>query len=209
MAHLGVHWRGTAIVGALALMLGGCARPQGPVFNGHDLTGWTKHGGDSTYSVEDGCIVGRRGPGPNTFLCTDRRFADFDLELDFRWDELCNSGIQFRSKVYLAERRVGGYQCELDPSDRSWSCGLFYEGPEGRWIVPLEDNDEARAARRLDGWNHIRIRAEGHHIQTWLNGVPCVDYIDTGGDVSGFIGLQVHGGPKGVLRWKNIQLTEL
>lgn len=186
-----------------------CTASPRDLFNGHDLTGWTKHGGDATYTVEDGCIVGRRGPGPNSFLCTDERFEDFDLELDFRWDELCNSGIQFRSRIYPEEQRVGGYQYELDPLDRSWSGGLFYEGPVGRWIDPLDDNDEARAARRLNDWNHIRIRAQGHRIQTWLNGVPCIDYVDAEGDTTGFIGLQVHGGRTGVLRWKNIRLTEL
>jgi len=191
------------------LLLTACTFKPRDLFNGRDLSGWTKRGGGATYSVEDGCIVGRRGPGPNTFLCTDALYDDFDLELDFRWDELCNSGIQFRSRVYPDEQQVGGYQCELDPSVRSWSCGLFYEGPEGRWIDPLDDNEPARNARRLDDWNHIRIRAEGHHIQTWLNGVPCIDHVDVDGDTIGFIGLQVHGGRKGVLRWKNIRLTEL
>jgi hypothetical protein len=154
------------------------------IFNGENLDGWVKRGGDATYCVEEGCIVGRRGPGPNTFLCTARNYDNFDLELDFRWDEVCNSGIQFRSKVYAVEQRVGGYQCELDPSKRSWSCGLFYEGPEGRWIDPLDDNEPARKARRLDDWNHIRIRADGPRIQTWLNGVPCIDYVDPDPDTT-------------------------
>ena len=191
------------------LLTVGCTAQPRDLFNGHDLDGWTKHGGDATYAAEDGCIVGRRGPGRNTFLCTDEHFDDFNLEMDFRWDETCNSGIQFRSRIYPEEQLVGGYQCELDPSDRSWSCGLFFEGPEGRWIAPLEENPEGRAARRLDDWNHIRIRAQGHHIQIWLNGVLCTDHVDAGGDTTGFIGLQVHGGRKGVLRWKNIRLTKL
>ena len=48
-----------------------------------------------------------------------RLLDDFNLEMDFRWDETCNSGIQFRSRIYPEEQLVGGYQCELDPSDRS------------------------------------------------------------------------------------------
>ncbi len=188
----------------------GCKSSTGEpkhLFNGQNLDGWSKHGGDATYVAEDGAIVGRRGPGPNTFLCTTKKYGDFELELDFRWDDTCNSGIQIRSRLNTVTDRVTGYQCELDPSDRSWTCGLFYEGPRG-WLDPLDDNDEARAARKLDDWNHIRIVAEGDHIRTWLNGVPCADFTDPGGERTGVIGLQVHGGAKGQVRWKNIRLTE-
>lgn len=191
-----------------AALLGACSPGQKPLFNGHDLSGWTRYGGDATYAVEDGCIVGRRGPGPNTFLCTDEEFDDFELELEFRWDDTCNSGVQFRSFLDPVEGTVRGYQCEMDPSDRSWTCGLFYEGPRG-WLDPLDDNEAARRARALVGWNHMRIRARGPHIRTWLNGVPCADLVDEGGDTTGFIGLQVHGGRKGVIRWRNIRLREL
>ena len=37
----------------------------------------------------------------------------------------------------------------------------------------------------------------------------CADYIDEGGDRSGFIGLQVHSGHQGQVRWRNILITEL
>ena len=160
----------------------------------------------ATYLVEDGCIVGTHGPGRNSFLRTEETFDDFDLELNFRWDEPGNSGIQFRSHIRPEDGVVEGYQCELDPSDRSWTCGIFYEGPRG-WLAPLKDNPEAMGARRLDGWNHVRIRAEGPHLQTWLNGVPCADLVDEGGETEGFIALQVHGGRTGRIRWRNIVLT--
>ncbi len=197
---------------AVALMsvicCGGCSQSTRTLFDGETLDGWVVHGGQATYTAEDGCIVGRRGPGRNTFLCTTEEFDNFELELDFRWDELCNSGIQIRSHLDPVEGLVQGYQCELDPSSRSWTCGLFYEGPRG-WLDPLNDNDAARAARNLDDWNHVRIRADGPHIQTWLNGVPCVDFIDTGGDHVGFIALQVHSGRAGQVRWKNLRLQPL
>src|SRR5215470_4860870 len=71
------------------------------IFNGKDLTGWTKRGGNATYRVENGEIVGTSAPNTtNTFLCTDKEFGDFELELDFKIDpkgNLANSGIQLRS----------------------------------------------------------------------------------------------------------------
>lgn len=179
------------------------------LFDGVSLDGWTKVGGSATYHVEDGCIVGEVGPGPNTFLRTVAEYADFDLMLEVRLDVPGNSGIQFRSHQKDGTGQVYGYQCEIDPSSRAWSGGLYDEGRRG-WLVPLEQDHHAsaRAAFRVDDWNTYRIRAVGPRIQTWVNGVPCVDYTDDA-DASGFIALQVHAGPRGRIRWRNITLTEL
>ena len=196
------------VVIMLAMTLIGCAPRTQSLFNGEDLKGWTKRGGEATFKVEDGCIVGTHGPGANTFLCTTRSYEDFELELEFKWDRPGNSGIQFRSHLRPEDGVVEGYQCELDPSDRGWTCGIYYEGPRG-WLAPLDQSPQARAARRLNDWNEIRIRAKGAHLQTWLNGVPCADLLDRQGDRSGFIALQVHSGGTGVMRWRNITLRRL
>ena len=34
---------------------------------------------------------------PNAFLCTERRYGDFVLELEFAVDDELNSGVQIRS----------------------------------------------------------------------------------------------------------------
>ena len=44
-----------------------------------------------------------------------------------------------------------------------------------------------------DGWNTIKVRAEGDHLQVWLNGQQTADVHDTTSD-SGKIGFQVHPG---------------
>ena len=44
------------------------------------LSNWKKVGGDATYTLQDGVITGRTGPGKNTFL-TCGPFSDFELEL--------------------------------------------------------------------------------------------------------------------------------
>ena len=54
------------------------------IFNGKDLSGWTKRGGKATYEVENGEIVGRSVPNTsNTFLTTDQEYGNFTLELEF------------------------------------------------------------------------------------------------------------------------------
>lgn len=200
------------------------------LFNGKDLTGWTKRGGAATYTVENGEIVGRSAPDTtNTFLTSDKEFGDFALELDFKIDDTdFNSGVQLRShyRPEGKEQRVYGYQVEIDPKPRAWTGGIYFEGGsmdekgnwirKGGWLDDLEDNEPARKAFQLGKWNHFRIVAKGPHIQTWLNGVPAADYTDTDAKAftpTGFIALQVHavGGShdKKEVRWKNIKLTEL
>jgi hypothetical protein len=171
------------------------------------LIGWRKEGGYATYAVIDDCIVGVVGPGPNSFLCTERNYSDFILELDVKLDEIGNSGIQIRSHKREKDGVVFGYQCEIDPTDRSWSGGIYDESRRG-WLYDLKDKPEARKAFKKDGWNHFVIKAVGPSIKTWVNGVPCADLIDHA-DSEGFIALQVHAGEKGRIRWRNIRIKEI
>jgi Domain of Unknown Function (DUF1080) len=217
------------VVFSLALVSSALAEEKVEIFNGKDFTGWTKRGGDATYAVENGEIVGRSVPKtPNTFLTTDKEFGDFVLELDFKLDpKNFNSGVQIRShsRPEGDRERVYGYQVEMDTDpDRAWTGGIYFEGGskddngewtrKAGWLNDLKDNEAAQKARRLGEWNHFKIVAKGRRIQTWLNGVPAADFTDDDDKAfvpKGFIALQVHGvgnrrEPKEV-RWKNIELT--
>lgn len=186
-----------------------------PLFNGNDLSGWTQLGGEATYEVENGVIVGTSTPDtPNSFLTTDKRYGDFVLELEFRVDPLLNSGIQIRSNSLpeYQNGRVHGYQVEIDPSDRAWSGGIYEEGRRG-WLFNLRNRTAAQQAFRQGEWNHYRIEARGDHIRTWVNGVLAADLIDSM-TAEGFIGLQVHsiGDPDlagRTVAWRDVRIREL
>src|SRR5262245_66556368 len=68
-----------------------------PIFDGKTLDGWKKAGGGATYRVEDDCVVGEVGPGANTFLRTEKSYANFILKVEAKLDVPGNSGIQIRS----------------------------------------------------------------------------------------------------------------
>lgn len=183
------------------------------LFDGKTLSGFTQRGGTAKYTVEDGAIVGTTVPNtPNSFLCTDKDYADFILELEFKVDSRMNSGIQFRSESKPDYKKgvVHGYQSEIDPSKRAWTAGIYDESRRG-WLANLEKNDAARAAFKQNEWNKVRIEAVGNHLRTFLNEVPAADLIDNM-TAKGFIALQVHGiGKKEEqmqVRWRNIRLME-
>jgi hypothetical protein len=211
-------WAGLATVAGAADFV--------PLFDGQTLDNFTQRGGKADYRIEGDTIVGSSVPNtPNSFLCTNKEYGDFILELEFKVDPGLNSGVQIRSEyleqgkeveykdktLKLPAKRVFGYQVEIDPSDRAWSGGIYDESRRG-WLNNLEKNDAARKAFKKGEWNKFRIECRGDSIKTWLNGVPAADLNDSL-TPKGFIALQVHGvGEKKdtlSVRWKNINIQEL
>jgi len=177
------------------------------LYDGDSLAGWRVIGGESTFEADGESIKGVHGPGKNTFLRTEKTFADFNLRMQMRWDEFGNSGVLFRARQRDGDGRAYGYQYELDHSDRSWSGGIYDEARRG-WLFDLEHDKAAREAVKLDDWNDLEIEARGGKLQTWLNGVPVATVIDAF-DAEGFIALQVHSGDVGIMRWRHIRIKEL
>ncbi len=184
------------------------------LFDGKTLEGWTQRGGKAKYTVEEGVIVGSSVPNTeNTFLCTDRHYSDFVLELEFKVDATLNSGVQVRSNSLedYKDWRVHGYQVEIDPSTRAYSGGIYDESRRG-WLAKLDENEAAQKAFKQGDWNKFRIVAIGDSIETWINGVAAANLKD---DMtpSGFIGLQVHGVGERTdplqVRWRNIRIQDL
>ncbi|MFT7235954.1 MAG: hypothetical protein ACI93L_000019 [Cyclobacteriaceae bacterium] len=180
------------------------------LFDGKSIKGWERQGGTADFKVENGVIVGTAKLGtPNTFLCTKKSYSDFILELDVLLPNIMNSGIQFRSNLKENGTRVFGYQCEIDPTERKWSGGIFDEKRRG-WLYPLSRNEKAKAAFGLAQWNKVRIECLGNEINTYINGVHAGRLVDDM-TAAGFIGLQVHAikdaAQEGFnAQWKNIRI---
>ncbi len=94
---------------------------------------------------------------------------------------------------------------------RNRSVGGIYDEARRGWLFKLEGLEDARKAFKADDWNEFTIEAKGKHLRTWVNGVPCADFVDEGeeADLEGFIALQVHQGKQGQIRWRNIRIKEL
>ena len=181
------------------------------LFDGKTLEGWTQRNGTATYRVENGTIVGRTAKSsPNSFLCSNKAYRDFELLFDVHVDPDLNSGVQIRSrssKDYSSER-VHGPQVEIMRAPGA--SGYIYGEATGRgWLSAKRDVNDAA---KNDDWNSFRILAVGSRIQTWINGTPVADLTDEASSQCGFIGLQVHGvGTKGPfeVRWRNIKIKDL
>ena len=106
------------------------------LFNGKNLDGWTQFNGTATYRVEGDTIVGKTNEGsPNSFLCTDQLYSDFELKFEVKVDNELNSGVQIRSQTVGGEPsgRVNGPQVEIAING---SAGYIYGEAAGGWMTP-------------------------------------------------------------------------
>jgi hypothetical protein len=184
--------------------------PKVAFFNGKDLTGW--RGLPEYWSVKDGAIVGSTHPNGlkfNTFLCSDKKYTDFDLKFQVRltgkgWGG--NSGVQIRSEIddpkHLA---VKGPQADM--GDGYWGSlygellpgGMMKEAPKAEVNKVLKKND----------FNDYYIKCVGKHCTIKINGVTTVDQDFAKMPAAGIIALQLHAGMPMEVVFKNIEFKDL
>ena len=188
------------------------------IFDGKTLEGWTQRNGTATYEVKDGTIVGTTKAGsPNSFLCTDKLYGNFELVFEVKVHNSLNSGVQIRSQTKGGPQgRVNGPQVEIEASGANGAeSGYIYGEAAGGWMTPA---DKLKPHKHFkDGeWNRYRVLAKGANIKVWINDELISDLNDKAklkSHPKGFIGLQVHGIGRGQgpyeVRWRKIKIKEL
>ena len=184
-----------------------------PLFDGKTFAGWE---GDTTntWRIEDGAFTAGktdRNQPRNEFLATEKAYGNFELTLEVKiagTEGFVNGGIQFWSERIKDSHEVRGFQADF---------GAGYDGAlcdesrrSGRDIVRPSKEIHDQALKK-DEWNVYRIRAEGPHIQLWLNGVKTIDYIekDPAIPLRGVFAVQIHGGAKSQVWYRKLMIEEL
>jgi hypothetical protein len=187
------------------------AEPK-PLFDGKSLTGWEGET-NKTWRVEDGAIAGGSLDAVvprNEFLCTTKTFGDFELKVRFKLlgdRKQANAGVQFRTKRIPKHHEVIGYQADV--GQRYW--GALYDESRRNKILAGPTKEVLDKIVKYDDWNDYVIRCEGPRIRLWLNGTLTVDYTEKDDKIEriGIIGLQIHGGAKAKVYYKDITIDEL
>ena len=161
------------------------------LFDGKTFAGWE---GDTTkvWRIENGEIIAgvpETKQARNEFLATVRNYADFELSLEYKRGTN-NGGVQFRSERVPNHHEMIGFQADFAPGidgflydeSRRKRFLAIYDPETGPAVAPPEGTSDAikramQASRQaaeklgLNEWNRYRIRAEGTHIQLWVNDV--------------------------------------
>ncbi|MBM3831800.1 MAG: DUF1080 domain-containing protein [Verrucomicrobia bacterium] len=177
-----------------------------PIFNGRDLSGWTKiERGE--WEVKDGTLIGRNGQNWSTnpektgsWLSTEKQYGDFRLEFQFTINKGGNSGVFFRS-AHEKNPAFTGYEMQIhDSAGRPPSKGGA--GSLYSVVAPTKN-----AIRPADQWNYATILAKGQKVTVEMNGERIID-AELDRSLRGYIGLQNHDN-RSEVKFRNIRLEEI
>jgi hypothetical protein len=182
------------------------------LFDGKTFKGWQ---GDTihTWRIEDGAITGGSLVNEvphNEFLSTNKSYGNFILRLKFKLagTGFVNAGVQLRSqRATDPAYEMIGYQADL--GDKYWGC--LYDETRRNLVLARPEPETINNLVKTDGWNDYQIRCEGKRIRLWINGVQTVDYTEADNNIPqvGLIALQIHGGGKAQVWYKDITIEEL
>lgn len=198
-----------------ALMSCGCQSLPKPIplFDSKTFKGWE---GDTlkTWRIEDGAIVAgslTETIPHNNFLVTTTSYDNFILRLKLKLEGtsgFVNAGIQFHSKRLTDPPfEMAGYQADAGP--KYW--GSLYDESRRNKTLVLPDSVFIKKLVRTNDWNDLEVRSENRRIRILLNGQQTVDYTEADKNIpqSGLIGLQIHGGGKVQVSYKDITLEKI
>jgi HEAT repeat protein len=181
------------------------------LFDGHSLGGW--EGDTNVWRVREGVIVGgsMNGNPRNEFLATVRKYTNFVLRLEYKLigtEGFVNSGVQFRSvRVSNPPNEMNGYQADIGAG----YSGCLCDESRRNTFLARPSEETIRRIEKMGDWNRYEVRCDEKHMQIWLNGEKTVDYTEPDAAIpqSGLIGLQIHGGNKAEVSFRNIAIQEL
>ena len=190
----------------LILATAGChSAPQSTytetsIFNGQDLAGWKTPKYPECWIAKDGILTVTNNPerkGEN--LSTVKHYRDFVCRLEFKFGAgTVDSGIFMRNDRDQIQIGISG-SLKRDMTASPYIPGKGY---------PVEAKGVKELLKRND-WNTLRIRAVGKTYTTWLNGAEVMSYTSASAIEEGPLGIQLHGGRKVTIQYRNMTVTEL
>jgi hypothetical protein len=164
-----------------------------PLFNNSDLSGWNIVG-DANWRVEERAARADRSTGAS-FLVSEERFTDFDLELEFWVDPAANSGVFLRCQDAGSITDTSCYEANIFDTrpDQTYRTGAIVNVAEPAEFVYTGGQ-----------WNRLKITARGSQLQVTLNERLMVDTKDSRFS-SGPIALQYAAGD---VRFRNVRIRE-
>jgi len=183
------------------------------LFDGYTFNGWE---GDTlnTWRIEDNMIIGGsliKNVPENNFLCTRRSYSNFILKFKIKLvghDGFINAGLQFRSvRATNPSNEMIGYQADWG---KDYWASLYDESRRNKTLAS-PDSAKVLTWIKQNDWNDYVILAKNNRIRLFINGHKSVDYLESDPSIplSGLIGLQIHGGGKAEVYFKELYMKEL
>ena len=172
-----------------------------PIFNGKDLTGWQSPDRDKFWRVQDGILIGESIAGlKENYLWTEKSYGDFVLEFEVRWKGEIDSGVEIRKPSMQL-------QLGVSRSLKRDMTGSFYVGKAEGYPEAGQAKTAAQLMHAEGEWNTFRLETKGTTFTVWINGHPAAHYTNDKFSGAAPLGLQIHGGLKMKVEYRNIRLA--
>ena len=163
------------------------------LLDGSNLSGWNVVG-DGNWRVESRAARADKSTAPS-FLVSQDRFANFELELEFWVDSEANSGVFLRCQDAGTIADTSCYEVNIFDRrpDQTYRTGSIVNVAEPAEFVYTGGQ-----------WNRMKVAADGARLQVTLNGRAMVDTKDSRFS-SGPIALQYAAG---AVMFRNVRVRE-
>lgn len=156
-----------------------------PLYNGHDLTGWTATKSQTAYApVKRGVLAYDHLKG-GAFLWTDKDYSDFILRFEFKLSCDCNNGLAVRTPFGKHAASQGLEIQMLDDEGDMYTTTFpqlgFYQkaccrhGSVYGVIAPKFQPDGRSYLKPVGEWNTEEVTLIGSKIKVVLNGTVILD----------------------------------
>jgi hypothetical protein len=204
-----MNWKHFVFCGCILLSIAAISLAEDgftPLFDGKSLDGWKPLPG-GRWEVVEGAIVGTQEATESRHgqLLSDKQYGDFIVRLKFK-ALAGNSGLYFRVQQVDHDVAVKGFQAEIDAGGND--IGGLYETLGRAWVVQPEQ-DAVKTYYKPMQWNEMTVTARGGNVTVDVNGVKSAELKDDPGARRGHLGLQLHGGQKMHVMFKEIEIKEL
>ncbi len=152
--------------------------------------------GEAEWEIQNGVVIGSQGSGSG-FMVSDKRYGNFELELEFKPDTEVNSGVFIRIEDVENITAYNSYEINIWDNNTNQN---FRTGGVVNFSYPLEK------VNTLNRWNTYRIKADGPKIEAWINGIKTTELVDDK-NKEGHLGLQLF--QSGKIEFRNIRIREL
>jgi hypothetical protein len=144
-----------------------------PLFNGKDLSGWQTKG---NWKVEaDGTVALQPREGEtgwkrfDAYLSTTRKYSDFVLDLEFKFEPKGNSGVFLRVGD-LKDPVTSGFEVQILDSHGLEKPGHHDCGGIVRVVGPTKN-----MVKPAGEWNRYTITVQGRRVKVIFNGEQVID----------------------------------
>jgi len=178
------------------------------MFNGKDLNGWQTTG---NWVVEDGMVSLKPRPGESgwqrydAYLTTTRKYKDFVIDLDFKFNAQGNSGVFFHVGD-LKDHVTSGIEVQILDTHGKQNVGHHDCGGVIRTVGPTKN-----MVKPAGEWNHYTITVKNKRLTVVLNGEQIVDIDLATAEMKdrpaeGYISFQDEAKP---VWYRNVRIKEL